>query len=141
MTTVTHPKNFDPDSHLFFPFGLAALGWILISTLICYRVPADSKNQGALLCMLIFALISTLDFLASFRLVTHLLGFASGAANRASLALRASYWATIKIACLLLFGLILVKSHSLPVIGLFLGSSTLLIVPLLGGILWYCRIH
>lgn len=137
---MTRPegKKLDSGSHLIFPFAIATLGWIVLSILICCRLYQDSQLLSALQWMSVFTLISLMDLVASSRLVTHLLSLASGAANRTFSAIRASYWAAIKIACLLLFGITLLKGHFLPLISLLLGGSTLLVVPLFGGILWYC---
>lgn len=138
---MTGPGNRRPDnagSRLFFSFGMAAIGWVLGSIFICRGIYKGSDFGIALPWMLAFNLISLVDLLASSRLIAHLLSLHSESVNRTFSVLRASYWASIKIACLFIFGVTLLKGRLLPLFGLLLGASTLLVVPVLGGILWYC---
>lgn len=92
--------------------------------------------------------IALFDLLAIAKVVSNLFEIQSleGAAlaeKRTFLIIQTSYWGAIKIACILLFGIILVKgSHlpsGIPTTGLITGIATFVVVPLVGGIGWYLR--
>jgi hypothetical protein len=127
-----------------FPFILAGLTWIVISGVLCfYFSPNADETRRSLAWMLRLAFISMMDLLAIAKVFYYVfeLQRPQEPGKRIFSVIRTSYWGAIKIACILICGTILVKgSHlplGIPVVGLLTGISTLVIVPLAGGVVWY----
>ena len=59
--------------------------------------------------------------------------------KRVPLLIQASYWAFLKIACLGIFTVVLIRERTIPSAGLLFGMATLVIVPLIGGFWWSRR--
>jgi hypothetical protein len=122
------------DRSSILPFVAAGLGWVAIGALFCWKSSAPAELGASLRWMLGLSLLCLLDLLATAKT------FANVLQKRSFSLIRASYWGAIKIACFLLFGALLWKAGSLParvpVNGLIIGVSTLMIVPLIGGLIW-----
>jgi hypothetical protein len=56
------------------------------------------------------------------------------------MSIEALCWGLIKISCMGLFILALLKGQKTPLYGLLLGLATLGVVPVLGGVLWSQRV-
>ncbi|MEK6580160.1 MAG: hypothetical protein AABZ55_13115, partial [Bdellovibrionota bacterium] len=81
-----------------------------------------------------------MDLLAMARTIASLIRWMSASSrDRVSLIVQALYWGTIKLVCLAVFIVILIKSKSIPPASLFLGIATLIVTPLLGGFWWSKR--
>lgn len=129
------------DAESVRPFAAVGLGWIALSALFCWKTSSSAELHSALRWMLQFSLLCLLDLLAIAKT------FANVLQSRNFSLIRASYWGAIKIACFLLFGAFLWQVRSLsagslgaspvPMNGVITGVSTLMIVPLLGGLIWH----
>ena len=56
--------------------------------------------------------------------------------KRGAHVINASVWGMIKLACLGLFGFLLLRGHAIPTRELLLGIATMVVVPLVGGFWW-----
>lgn len=126
-------KNDSPNS--LKPFFWVAIAWLVFAVALSWRGGREPMAWAAGLWAL-----SSADLWAITKLVSTLLKVSSGSdisvENRTALVIHASYWALIKLACLLLLSLVLFKSHGIPATSLFTGLGTLIAVPLLGGWFW-----
>ncbi len=127
-----------------FPFIACGLLWIAISGAFCFRFSENSdETRRALIWMLRLSFLSMIDLLAIAKVFYYAfeLQRPQEPGKRIFSVIRTSYWGAIKIACIVICGTILVKgSHlpaGIPVVGLITGISTLVFVPLLGGLVWY----
>jgi hypothetical protein len=127
-----------------FPFIISALIWLILSGILCFSISANPEEaRRALVWMLRLAFISLLDLLAIAKVFYYVFELQrdQDPGKRIFSVIRTSYWGALKIACILICGTILVKgSHlpaGIPVVGLVTGISTLVIVPLVGGAVWY----
>lgn len=127
-----------------FPFIVCGLFWVALSTALCLYFSGNSEeSKRAVIWMLRLSFISMLDLLAIAKVFYYLFELQRDQepGKRIFSVIRTSYWGALKIACIVICGTILVKgSHlpaGIPVVGLVLGISTLVIVPLLGGAVWY----
>ena len=124
------------------PFLWIGVVWIALSALVCWRTTSPLVFPVALRWMLGLSLLCLLDLVAIAKTIHHLFMTVDEThPNRFFSAIRASYWGAIKIACFLLFGATLLMGRALPagipVPALVTGVSTLAIVPLFGGLVWY----
>jgi membrane protein DedA with SNARE-associated domain len=122
------------------PFLLAAAAWLAVSTLICWKMahfPGEMATD--MKWMVGLAALCLLDLLALAQLVKNTFKLMETGENRFFSAIRASYWGTLKLACIVIFGTIFWKIGSsqaiIPAEGVLAGISTLVVVPLLGGLL------
>lgn len=61
--------------------------------------------------------------------------------NRGLQVVRASAWALVKLSCVGIFiGIFVMRGERIPSISVWMGMGTLVVVPLLGGLLWSQRI-
>jgi hypothetical protein len=126
------------------PFIICGLIWAFVSAALCFRysVSAD-ETRRALTWMLRLWLISMVDLLAIAKVIYYVfeLQRPQEPQKRIFSVIHTSYWGAIKIACILICGTILVKGSHLPAgipsVGLVSGISTLVVVPLAGGLVWY----
>jgi hypothetical protein len=126
------------------PFLLTGLIWIAVSTILCFHYSKNpEETHRALIWMLRLSILSVVDLLAMAKVFFYLfeLQRPQEPGKRIFSIIRTSYWGAIKIVCILICGIILVKgSHlpaGIPVVGLITGISTLVIVPLVGGVAWH----
>jgi hypothetical protein len=118
------------------PFLMVAFVWLAVGAALCARFqhPGLSLALGWLAVLWGLCLF---DLYALSRAVGALLGLASvEGEKRGALIIQASYWGMIKLACLGILGAILLRGHSIPALGLLMGTGTLVVVPLLGGYWW-----
>lgn len=127
-----------------FPFIISALIWLILSGILCFTLSANpDEAHRALIWMLRLAFISLLDLLAIAKVIYYVFELQrdQDQGKRIFSVIRTSYWGALKIVCIVICGTILVKgSHlptGIPVVGLMTGISTLVIVPLVGGVAWY----
>jgi hypothetical protein len=127
-----------------FPFIACAVIWVIFSAILCFWLsPNAEEARRALIWMLRLAFISLLDLLAIAKVFYYVFELQrdQDPGKRIFSVIRTSYWGALKIACIVICGTILVKgSHlpaGIPVVGLMTGISTLVIVPLAGGVVWY----
>ena len=121
-------------------FVSASMLWLTTSSAVVMTLSGNTK-ASAMEWLFGIAAICLMDFLAMAMVVVNLLRLASGAPDRIISVIRTSYWGTIKLACVLIFGAVLIRGRSsaagVPACGLLLGVSTLVAVPLIGGLLWF----
>src|SRR4051812_29396409 len=53
--------------------------------------------------------------------------------------IQASYWGFLKLACLGIFTVLVLKGREIPVVALLMGVGTMVFVPLVGGYWWSIR--
>ena len=110
---------------------------------------SDSNERAgatALRWFLMLAALALFDLFAlsrAVRAVSRLAGAGAAQPNREALAIQALVWGSIKIACLGLFGWVLLmggtRPASIPIESLLPGLGTLIAVPLAGGLWWSQR--
>ncbi|MGK5083611.1 hypothetical protein WDW37_09925 [Bdellovibrionota bacterium FG-1] len=120
------------------PFIWVGLGWLVLGAVVCFVFSSTAqppiKTFGWMALIWAFCL---LDLYALARAVGAVLGLTTMTGKkRGALVIQASYWGVIKLACLGILGLILLRSSTIPTLGMVLGSSTLIVTPLLGGYWW-----
>jgi hypothetical protein len=133
--TIT-PLNPFEDSRTQLPFLWTGLIWIAISLAVI--VLTDKPVVECLRWFLLLWALCMFDLLA----LSKTAGFASllltdaTADRKAPLTFQAFFWGGAKLACLALLGMVLWLGRNAPSTGLILGISTLLVVPLAGGLWW-----
>jgi hypothetical protein len=120
------------------PFGIAALIWAVLSIGLCRYFAADTSQFITNLTWMVgLYLLSLCDLVALGKTIEGMLFVAEGSGeNRAVRALQTFYWALLKLFCLGIFTIVLIKGKSIPSPGLLLGMGTICVVPLLGGLFW-----
>lgn len=136
-------------------FGGVAVLWLLLAGAICWKTAptADEAERSVkwltglwALCMVDFLAIAQL-MRAVFRIMVHPESQQAPAldeaqkvsADRVFWVIRASTWGALKLACLVLIGVVLSSGTAVPSIGMALGLGTLGVVPVFGGLLAYQR--
>lgn len=125
------------------PFGIAAIIWAFLSIGICRYFNADtSRFMTSILWLAGLFLLSLCDLVALGKTIEGMIFVASGEGeNRSVRALQTFYWILLKLLCLGIFTVVLIKGRSIPSLGLLLGLGTVGIVPLLGGLFWSRTAH
>ena len=126
------------------PFLIVAIVWCFIAFLILFGV---SKSVAGFVWLLGFWFLSVLDIFIIAKLVLSLLSFVSapsgpqteviGDSKKPIFLTQIILWLVAKLVCLGLFGACLfLAGESAPKLGVFLGISTIIVVPLFGGLWW-----
>jgi hypothetical protein len=125
------------------PFGTAAMIWALISIGVCRYFAANTAQfEINLLWLAGLYVLSLCDLVALGKTIEGMIFVADDAGeNRAVRALQTFYWALLKLLCLGIFTVVLIKGKSIPSAGLLLGMGTICFVPLLGGLFWSRTAH
>jgi hypothetical protein len=139
------------------PFGVSAIIWLGTSAWICWHLAPDATAaHRALTWMGILSGICLLDLYALIQALSALFALMALSSSEGSspsirppqspifLVIRTSYWGGIKLVCLIFLGTLLARGASpsgIPTVGLITGVSTLVVVPLLGGLLWHLQHH
>jgi len=137
-------------------FGSVALGWLVLSLLVVLAVHGTGNLCAASVsAKWIFGLwlLSVLDLLAIAKLlVTTIRVLDLSGEKRVAAIIRASYWGIVKLACLVLFVVLFLnagqssgqtigaQTGAIPHEAIFLGMGSLVMIPLLGGLIWSQRI-
>lgn len=153
----------DPFRNALPYFAGVALVWLVLSLGLCFWVASDPVERNRALAWTLG--LSTLAWADLFSLgktvaiaLSLIVDAESGTSNQhagesrarglfAVRAIKASTWGALKLACLLLFGVILYKGSqgssrghlghdAIPTVGLMTGVGTLFVVPLIGGLIW-----
>ncbi|MDR3607486.1 MAG: hypothetical protein P4M08_08905 [Oligoflexia bacterium] len=122
-------------------FGLAGLIWLLLSAAICFKLSPDKAElRRSLTWLCILFGLSILDLFALAQALSGLFDLMRNESEKPIfLVFRTSYWASIKLVCLIFLGFLMARGSSssgIPTPGLLTGISTLMVVPLLGGVFW-----
>lgn len=125
------------------PFGVAALIWAVLSMGLCRYFAEDTAQFITnVLWLAGLYLLSLCDLVALGKTIEGMIFVSSGEGeNRAVRALQTFYWVLLKLLCLGIFTVVLIKGRSIPSAGLLLGLGTIGIVPLLGGLFWSRTAH
>src|ERR1700728_496511 len=107
--------------------------WALLSVGLCRYFAADmAQFRTHLLWLTGLYLLSLCDLVALGKTIEGMIFVADGSGeNRAVRALQTFYWVLLKLFCLGIFTVVLIKGRSIPSAGLLLGVGTIGIVPLL----------
>ena len=125
-------KFFLLPSLLWLVIGLALNGWLN---------SADPQLWNSFKWFTGLWVLCLFDLYALSRTLEAALGLMNEESEkRSALTIQAFYWGTIKLACLGIFGTILLKGDSIPATSLLLGLGTLIVVPLMGWYWWSHRI-
>lgn len=131
------------DATIVKPFAWASVAWLSIGAAVALTLSSRDTAPSTLSWMLALWLLSVLDLAATGKLVGSFLGAAvSGAENSEktpAYAIQTFVWGVLKLACLGIFGLVLMRGRMIPTPGLLLGLGTLVVVPLVGGFIWSQR--
>jgi hypothetical protein len=125
----------------FSAFGFVSLAWLVIAQFICSLLSSQDEFLYASQWLLGFWTISVLDLLVLKKLISSVFKLVSLSQERdLFLSAQALGWGVFKVLCLGLFIIVLLKGHKIPTHGLFLGIGTLVVIPVVGGLLWSQRI-
>jgi hypothetical protein len=122
-------------------FGGTALSWLALAQIIV-RISSATAEESTLASQWVLGLwfLCVLDLLVLRKLISIILHLVSDAERKsAKSAFQALIWGALKLLCLGLFILVLLKGQKIPMHGLMLGIGTLGTVPVLGGLLWSQR--
>ncbi len=121
------------------PFFWSAGVWLFLGWGIhLYRLWGNAELFEGLAWFSLLGMLGLLDLWAmsqSIRGIFLWMGSESSE-KRAAHALQAFYWGLIKLASLGILIAILVQGSTVPTVSLVLGTSTLVVVPLIGGFWW-----
>lgn len=129
------------------PFLYAALVWALCVATGAYFLEPTHPVRAVLWALGLWALC-IFDLFALAKVVRGALRLAAGQNEagtadpvelRTALGLNTAFWGLIKLSCLGLFMGVLLKGVEIPTGSLLLGLSTLVVIPLLGGLIWSQR--
>lgn len=125
-----------------FPFLVVALGWGIIGFLILYFwfEKTDTRLE-ALSWWFRFWFLAVCDLFFLAKGVASLLQIMSEPVKSYSFGktLALFFWGTMKVVCLGIILLLLVQFRDAPAVSIILGLTTLVVVPLFGGIFWSLR--
>jgi hypothetical protein len=126
------------DWQLLTPFLIVGAIWLGVSAGVGAYLTHESQRVTQMLFSLAILWATCLfDLYALARTAGAALDAMSGAREkRRASVLQALYWATIKLACLGILGVVLLRGDAMPAISLYMGSATLFVVPLFGGYWW-----
>ncbi|HAR41299.1 MAG TPA: hypothetical protein DCS07_01495 [Bdellovibrionales bacterium] len=138
---------FLPSRKLILGFLGVSLAWLVVGIGICwFFAPAADQLRVALYWMLLFWSVSVIDLLALGKTMAFVMNLVNlTGEKRAAAAIRALSWGTVKLACIGIFIMLLIKasagsSSSGLNLGLLTGLGTMVSVPLVGGLLWSQRV-
>jgi hypothetical protein len=127
--------------HLFL---YVALGWLICGASLSFwletqqEVPYPGLALGAVVGLWT---LSLLDLVALTRLLGVVFKWMSpNSGNPAVFFIQTLFWGALKLVCLGLFFITLLKGQKIPMHGLLLGMATLGVVPVVGGFIWSQRI-
>lgn len=121
------------------PFAAVGAAWGLLGGLLCVTFSVEPLRALQLSLLLWAVALLDLAVLAKTFASIGQLGSSLGADKRRRPAFWAVFWAGAKLGCLGLFVLIFSSDTGSPALALVTGLGTLVIVPLVGGILWNQR--
>jgi hypothetical protein len=128
----------------YAPFLYSAFVWLGIGVGFCFLNAGDHNGPVSTLWMVTLWALSLTDLLCLSKAIAVVLGLISDnhSVNKPAQMIQVAYWGTLKMVCLGLFAILLAKSRAVPGIAdqaLVLGISTLIVVPLAGGLWWSQR--
>jgi hypothetical protein len=115
------------------PFVGAALFWGVIGSVWVILVSPEATR--ALAWMLGLWVICLFDLVALAKMFDAVLSLAARGVKTAWM-VQAFFWTAAKLACIAVVIAVLIAGKDAPQLGLILGSSTLVVVPLVGGLWW-----
>jgi len=107
-------------------WGVVASGWVILGS---------TEVGRALGWMLGLWAICLFDLVALAKMFDAVLSLAARGVQT-NWIVQAFFWATAKLACIAVLIAVLIAGKDAPQLGLILGSSTLVVVPLVGGLWW-----
>lgn len=123
-------------------FKWVCIIWLFIGEIACFLIgPSFEDKVQAAFFMFGFWALSALDLWVWVKLMETVIHWMNAIQEkRTAYSIQAFCWGIFKIVCLGLFIGVLLKGYQIPTRGLFLGVSTLGVVPLIGGLLWSQRV-
>jgi len=126
---------------IFQPFGIAALIWLAVGVASCSYFSEAAETHKNLVWFLGLWALCLCDLIVLAKTVQGLFAFAAGAVeNRPAQIIQTFSWGFLKLVCLGIFTFVMIRGRPFPMLGLLIGLGTLVVVPLLGGILWSSKI-
>jgi uncharacterized protein (DUF697 family) len=129
---------------IFKPFALAAVIWVALGWVACRYFSESGEMQKNLVWLFGLWALCLADLVALGKTIQGVLAIAAGGPNAGeNLAPRVIHtfsWGLIKLVCLGIFALVMIKGKPIPTAGLLAGMATLLVVPLMGGLFWSQRV-
>lgn len=118
------------------PFLQVGLFWLVFGSVLSFVLLKDQDDpwvKVGWMLKLWFLVMVDLIALASF--VSGMFDWKTvSKKNQISLIIRTSSWGVIKLACLGLLGRVLYSAKSIPTVPLLLGLSTMVVIPIGGGL-------
>jgi hypothetical protein len=123
------------------PFGIAAVVWACVGFAASNYFSDSSELHKNLVWFSGLWMLCICDLLVLAKTVQGLFAFASGSVeNRPAQVIQTFSWAFLKLVCLGIFTLVMMKGRPFPIPGLLAGLGTLVFVPLMGGLIWSSKI-
>ncbi len=124
-----------PPFRSLWPFWLTALAWAVAG--VGVNLWAGGPVGQAVFWQLATWLACLLDFAVTAQMLRGMLALRAGSEDLGAAGTRTLAWGVAKLACLALIGVVLWAGQNAPTRALLLGMTTLVVVPLLGGLWWF----
>ena len=122
------------------PFAIAAVLWAVVGWAMCRHFSGAEELSKNLVWLFGLWALCLLDLLALGKTIQGMLAIAAGVGeNLSAYTVHTFSWGLIKLICLGIFALVMIKGNPIPTAGLLVGMGTLVVVPLVGGFLWSQR--
>ena len=123
------------------PSAIAAVVWAVIGWAICRHFSAVTALQQNLIWLFGLWALCLIDLVALGKTIQGVLAIAAGAGeNLSAYTIHTFSWGLIKLVCLGIFASeVVIKGSPIPTADLS-GMGTLVVVPLVGGLLWSQRV-
>lgn len=123
-------------TQLWNPFLKVGVLWLFIGSVLSFTLTKEENHPWvSVRWMLLLWLLVLVDIAALASFVSGMFDWRAGSKkNQVILIIRTSSWGVIKLACLGLLGTVLYRVKNIPPVPLLLGLSTLVVVPIGGGL-------
>jgi hypothetical protein len=119
------------------PFGIASIVWVVLGAAICGYFSESVELKKNMVWFFGLWTLCLCDLVVLGKAVQGMFAFAAGTVeNRPAQVIQTFSWGFLKLICLGIFTLVMFKGRPFPMLGLLGGLGTLVVVPLLGGLLW-----
>ncbi|MFZ9596660.1 MAG: hypothetical protein ACO3A2_11365 [Bdellovibrionia bacterium] len=136
------PSHDENEKALWVPFGGAAVSWLIFSEGLSFFLAQDPSERASVLGLnAVLWALSLLNLLVLGRLASLVFKVIDSPPEfNAAYQVQIGVWGCFKLVCLGLFTIVLLKGSPIPLLSVFLGMSTWIVVPLAGGFFWSQRI-
>ena len=134
---MAHLKTVPPKKKReWAPFFKVGVVWLIFGMTLSYFVTKSNAHPWVSVRWMFWLwLLVVVDLVALASFMSGMFDWKAGfTKNQFLLIIRTSYWGLIKLACLGLLGMVLYSVKEIPSVALLLGLSTMMVVPVGGGL-------